>query len=166
MRPHFLDERLAPLHGAAVFHCFSQHDKLFGAFLMVWSRSRSARLHAPACVLRCCTLQAPAGLKYEAAISPEWNGTIKVVHSRWLQESYSSKREPRFVIPLLSVLSVLPPLVFVSRRGFSFTQHPELYSWIVRNLGLPGKARELAGAVGVFCGGSAGKARQGKAFTV
>ncbi|CAM9422409.1 unnamed protein product, partial [Ectocarpus sp. 13 AM-2016] len=29
------------------------------------------------------------GMKYEAAISPEWNGSIKVVHSRWLQQSHA-----------------------------------------------------------------------------
>ncbi|CAN0249918.1 unnamed protein product, partial [Ectocarpus fasciculatus] len=29
------------------------------------------------------------GMKYEAAISPEWNGSIKVVHSRWLQQSHT-----------------------------------------------------------------------------
>ncbi|CAN0245398.1 unnamed protein product, partial [Hapterophycus canaliculatus] len=36
--------------------------------------------------------EAAAGLKYEAAVSPEWNGSIKVVHSRWLSESLSRKR--------------------------------------------------------------------------
>ncbi|CAM9818033.1 unnamed protein product, partial [Ectocarpus sp. 8 AP-2014] len=33
------------------------------------------------------------GMKYEAAISPEWNGSIKVVHSRWLQQSHARNRD-------------------------------------------------------------------------
>lgn len=37
-------------------------------------------------------------MKYEAAISPEWNGSIKVVHSRWLRESHARKRELYIVL--------------------------------------------------------------------
>jgi len=43
--------------------------------------------------IRQSKLQAATGLKYEAAVSPEWNGAIKVVHTRWLLESHSRKRE-------------------------------------------------------------------------
>lgn len=37
--------------------------------------------------------QEATGMKYEAAISPEWNGSIKVVHSRWLQQSHARNRK-------------------------------------------------------------------------
>ncbi|CAN0182686.1 unnamed protein product, partial [Laminaria digitata] len=42
------------------------------------------------------------GAKYDAAVSPAWNGAIKVVHSRWLEDSFARRLrlpEENFAVP-------------------------------------------------------------------